>query len=227
MLLTINTKLDTVSITSFPRDLYVFIPGWTNQRINTAFPRGGFKTLKNTFEYNFGIRPDYYVLVNLWIFERVINDLGGITINVPYTLCDNKWMGSKRHCIYAGQRHLYGQEALWYVRSRQTTSDFDRNRRQQQVVQAVFDRALALNTLRKIPKFYNTYVNNVRTNIPLKTVLSFVPTATKLKDSSRIRQYYIDRSATSSWVTPGGGQVLLPRSGKIRTILMEALNSPE
>ncbi len=226
MLLTVNTKLDTVNITSFPRDLYVFIPGWTNQRINTAFPKGGFKTLKNTFEYNFGFQPDYYVLVNLWLFERVINDLGGIYVNVPYTLCDNKWNGAQHHCVYPGKRHMYGKEALWYVRSRQTTSDFDRNRRQQQVVQAVFQRALALNTLGKIPKFYNTYKNSVQMNIPLKTILSFLPTATKLKDTSRINQYYIDKKAVSSWVTSGGAQVLLPRSGKIRSILKQALNSP-
>lgn len=226
LLLTVNTTKHTVSLTSFPRDLYVYIPGWTHQRINTAFPHGGFKALKNTFEFNFGFRPDYYVLVNLWFFERVINDLGGIYINVPYTLCDNKWNGSQPHCVYPGRRLFYGKEALWYVRSRQTTSDFDRNRRQQQVVNAVFQKALALNTLSKAPKFYNTYKHSVRTNIPLKTVLSFVPTATKLKDSSRIHQYYIDRSAVSSWVSPGGAQVLLPRSGKIRNILKQALNSP-
>lgn len=227
MLLTVNTKENTVTLTSFPRDLYVYIPGWTTARINTAYPRGGFKTLKNTFEYNFGFRPDYYVVVNLWFFERIINDLGGIYVNVPYTLCDNKWMGSKHHCIYPGQRHLYGKEALWYVRSRQTTSDFDRHRRQQQVVQAVFERALALNTLGKIPKFYNTYKNNVNTNVPLKTVLSFAPTAAKLTDPSRIRQFYIDRSAVNSWVTPAGAQVLLPKPGRIRSILKQALNSPE
>lgn len=226
ILLTVNTKKDTVSITSFPRDLYVTIPGWTQQRINTAFPHGGFKALKNTFEFNFGFRPDYYVLVNLWFFERVINDLGGVYVHVPYTLCDNKWNGSQRHCVYPGRQHLYGKEALWYVRSRQTTSDFDRNRRQQQVLNAVFERALALNTLGKIPQFYNTYKHSVRTNIPLKTLLSFVPTATKLKDSSRIHQYYIDSSAVSSWVTSGGAHVLLPRYGKIRGILKQALNSP-
>lgn len=226
MLLTINKEKDTVSITSIPRDLYVYIPGWTSQRINTAFPHGGFPALKNTFEYNFGFRPDYYVLINFWFFERVINDLGGIYVQVPRTLCDDNWHG-KRHCIYPGRRHFYGEEALWYVRSRKTTSDFDRNRRQQLVLNAVFDRALALNTLGKIPKLYNTYRNSVSTNIPLKTVLSLVPTAAKLKDTSRIKQYYIDSSAVSSWVTPGGAHVLLPRPGKIRSIFIQALNSPE
>ncbi len=225
ILLTINKQEDTVNITSIPRDLYVFMPGWTSQRINTAFPHGGFPALRNTFEYNFGFRPDYYVLVNFWFFERVINDLGGIYVNVPSTLCD-KWHG-KRHCISPGRRHFYGEEALWYVRSRKTTSDFDRNRRQQAVLNGVLDRALALNTLGKIPKLYNTYRNSVSTNIPLKTVLSLVPTAAKLSDSSRISHYYVDSSAVNSWVTSAGAHVLLPRPGQIRSIFKQALNSPE
>lgn len=225
ILLTINKQKDTVNITSIPRDLFVFIPGWTSQRINTAFPHGGFPALKNTFEYNFGFRPDYYVLVNFWFFERVINDLGGIYVNVPSTLCD-KWHG-KRHCVYPGRRHFYGEEALWFVRSRKTTSDFHRNRRQQVVLDAVLNRALALNTLGKIPKLYNTYRNSVSTNVPLKTVLSLVPTAAKLSDSSRISHYYIDSTAVNSWVTSAGAHVLLPRPGKIRSIFKQALNSPD
>jgi len=227
IILTVNKEKNTVSLTSFPRDLYVYIPGHSSQRINAAFPRGGFPTLQNTFEYNFGFKPDYYVLVNLWFFERIINELGGIYVNVPYTLCDNKWNGSQHHCIYPGQHLLYGKEALWYVRSRQTTSDFDRNRRQQQVLNAVLDRAFALDILGKIPKLYNTYVNSVSTNVPLKTILSLVPTATKLQDRSRIHQYYIDRSAANPWMTPAGAYVLLPKSGQIRQILKQALNSPE
>jgi LCP family protein required for cell wall assembly len=226
MLVTINKKDGTVSVTSFPRDLYVYIPGWTNQRLNTAFPLGGFKTLRQTLDHNFGVKPDYYVLVYLWSFKRIINDLGGITIQVPHTLCDNKWVDGSRHCIAAGRQHIYGQEALWYVRSRQTTSDFDRNKRQQQVVEAVMDRMFALNTITKIPQMYRTYQHTVTTNIPLKTVVSLIPTATKLKDKSRISQYYIDRSVVQSWVTPGGGQVLLPRYRPIREILKDALNSP-
>ena len=227
MLVTINKKEGTVNVTSFPRDLYVYIPGWTTQRLNTAFPYGGFTTLQKTFQHNFGFKPDHYVLVYLWSFKRIINDLGGIYINVPQTLCDNKWVDGSRHCIYPGRQHVYGTEALWYVRSRQTTSDFDRHKRQQQVVEAVLDRAFALNTVTKIPQMYRTYQYSVRTDLNLKTILSLVPTATKLKDKSRIQQFYIDRKAVNSWVTPGGAQVLLPKYQKIRSILEQALNSPD
>ena len=69
MLVTVNTEEGTVNVTSFPRDLYVFIPTWTNQRINTAFAHGGFQLLQDTMLHNFGFKPDYFVLVNLYAFE--------------------------------------------------------------------------------------------------------------------------------------------------------------
>ena len=226
ILVTINTQDQTVNVTSFPRDLYITIPGWTNQRINTAFPHGGFKTLQRTFLHNFGFQPDYFVLINLWSFEYIVNDLGGITMNVPRTLCDNKWGHGQSHCVYPGPHHFYGREALWYVRSRETTNDFARNVRQQQALEALLDRFFELGTLTKIPSLYQTYRDNVRTNLDLSTVVSLIPTATKLSDRSRIQQYFINESAVTHWVSPGGGQVLLPNYGRIRNILSKALNSP-
>jgi LCP family protein required for cell wall assembly len=165
ILLTINKDDDTVHVTSFPRDLYVYIPRWTNQRINTAFAHGGFQMMQDTMLHNFGFKPDYFVLVNLYAFEYFINDLGGIYLDVPQTVCDNKWGYGQSHCIYPGRKLVYGKEALWYARSRETTNDFDRNYRQQLVLAAILDRLLSLNTLTKIPQLYNTYANNVTTNL--------------------------------------------------------------
>ena len=226
ILLTINTKDQTVNVTSFPRDLYVYIPGWTDQRINTAFAHGGFKTLQKTLMHNFGFEPDYYILINLWAFEYIVNDLGGINVYVPRQICDEKWGGGLSHCVYPGNYHFYGREAMWYVRSRETTNDFDRNYRQQLVLEAIFNRLFSLNTLTKIPKLFNTYVKNVTTNLDLGTIVSLTTTGVKLSESSRINQYFIDQSAVRSWVTPTGGQVLLPNFNAIRGILKNALNSP-
>ncbi len=226
ILVTVNKADKTVSVTSFPRDLYLYIPGWTDQRINTAYPHGGFNTLKQTFSHNFGVSPDYFILINLWSFEYIVNDLGGININVPRTVCDNNWSGTNYHCVYAGTQHLYGKEALWYVRTRKTTNDFDRNVRQQLALEAILDRFFSLDIIGKIPDLYGTYKENVVTNLDLGTVLDLVPTALKLKDQNRITQYYINDSVVTDWVTPGGAQVLLPNYAKIRSILKQALNSP-
>jgi LCP family protein required for cell wall assembly len=226
VLVTINTKEDTVNITSFPRDLYVYIPRWTNQRINTAFAHGGFQMMQDTMLHNFGFKPDYYLLVNLAAFEYFIDDLGGIYVDVPRTVCDNKWGYGQTHCTYPGRQHFYSKEALWYVRSRETTNDFDRNYRQQLVLRAILNRLLSLNTLGRIPQLYSTYINNVTTNLDLATLLTLVPTATKMTDQERIRQYFITEASITHWTSPSGAMVLLPNYQAIRNTLNQALNAP-
>ena len=226
ILVTINTKENTVNVTSFPRDLYVYIPGWKDQRINAAYPHGGFECLQETMAYNFGVRPDYYIMVNFWAFEYFVDDLGGFYINVPRTICDDKWGGGESHCVYPGTHHMNGREALWYVRSRVTTNDFDRNKRQQLVLQAILERMLALKTLTRIPQLYKTYSKHVSTDLDLGTVLSLIPTAAKLSDNSLINQYFINQDAIEHWISPTGSQVLLPNFEAIRIVLRAALNSP-
>ena len=226
MLVTINTLEDTVSMTSFPRDLYVYVPGWTEQRINTAFSHGGFKMIQDTFSHNFGFTPDYFIFINVRAFERVINNIGGIYVNVPQALCDDNWGYGLSHCVYPGTQHMDGKEALWYVRSRLTTNDFNRNKRQQLVLDAIYDRLFALDTFTRIPALYDTYVQNVTTNLDVGTVVSLAPTALKLTDKTRIRNYYIDEASITHWLTPSGAQVLLPNYNTIRHTLKKALNSP-
>jgi len=226
ILLTINAEDGTVSVTSFPRDLYIYIPRWTDQRINTAFAHGGFPLFQATMLHNFGFEPDYYILINLWTFEYIINDLGGIYVDVPRTVCDDKWGFGQTHCVYPGSQHFYGKEALWYVRSRVTTNDFDRNYRQQLVLSSILDRLISLESLTRIPQLYDTYVNNVTTNLDVPTLVTLSPTALKLTDKSRITQYFITESMITDWITPSGAQVLLPNFQMIRDVLKNALNSP-
>lgn len=226
ILVTVNTKDNTVNVVSFPRDLYVYIPNWKDQRLNAAYPHGGFEDLQETLAYNFGFRPDFYIMVNFWAFEYFVDDLGGFYINIPRTICDDKWGGGESHCVYPGTHHMDGREALWYVRSRDTTNDFDRNIRQQLVLQAMLDRMLALKTLTRIPQLYKTYSNHVTTDLDLVTVLSLIPTAAKLSDKSLINQYFINQNSIDHWISPTGAQVLLPKYEAIRVILETALNSP-
>ena len=151
ILLTLNPGDGSAHLTSFPRDLYVFIPGWTVQRINTAFAYGGFDTLALTMEYNFGVIPDHYVLINLWSFIDVIDNLGGVDVKVGQTLCDHR-DDHGDYCVYQGTEYMDGETALWYVRSRYSTSDFDRGRRQQEVILAIFDKMLSMDGLQKAPE---------------------------------------------------------------------------
>lgn len=225
LLVTINPAKNSINITSFPRDLYVNIPGGATNRINTAFARGGFETMADTFEVNLGVRPDFYVLINFWSFVDVVDSLGGIDVVASQPLSEYTARGW--YTVPAGVNHMDGDMALYYSRSRKSTSDFDRNRRQQEVVQGIIDKLLSLYTIAKIPELYRIYAANVETNVKLKDIIPLIPVAARFKDTSKIKHYYIGRAQVSNWVTPGGAQVLLPIQNAVIEVMKQALNSPE
>jgi LCP family protein required for cell wall assembly len=225
LLLTINPAKNSINITSFPRDLYVNIPGGATNRINTAFARGGFETMADTFEVNLGVSPDFYVLINFWSFVDIVDSLGGIDVNASQPLSEYTARGW--YTIPAGINHMDGDTALYYSRSRKSTSDFDRNRRQQEVVQGVIDKLISLYTIAKIPELYKIYAENVETNVKLSDIIPLIPVAARFKDTSKIKHYYIGRAQVSNWITPGGAQVLLPIQNAVIEVMKQALNSPE
>ena len=225
ILLTLNLSKGTVNLTSFPRDLYVYIPGYTVQRINTAFQWGDFSSLADTMEYNFGVRPDHYVLINFWSFQQVIDQWDGINVEVAQSLTDHR-SGYGNYTVPAGTVHMDGETALWYVRSRYSTSDFDRGRRQQEVVRALFKRLMKLDIIARAPKLYDTYRENVTTDLKLEDITPLLPLAVQVSDTSRIHHYFIGPYQVTPWVTTYGAQVLIPIREAVLEVMREALNSP-
>jgi polyisoprenyl-teichoic acid--peptidoglycan teichoic acid transferase len=213
----------TVSLVSFPRDLYLNIPGWTTNRINTAFARGGFDLLSQTLEYNFGIRADYYVMVNFTAFKETIDSLGGIKVDVAKTLTDQR-PGKGQYTLPAGRHTLDGSTALWYVRSRYTTNDFDRNRRQQEVLTGLFARLMSLDAVQRAPELYEIYRNNVLTNLALDDIRPLLPLALQVSNTSNIQQYYIGPQEAYRYIVPySGADVLLPNHYAIIEIIRRAV----
>jgi polyisoprenyl-teichoic acid--peptidoglycan teichoic acid transferase len=224
LLLTLNTKNGTASLTSFPRDLYVYIPGWTVNRINTAFPHGGFSTLQMTMEYNFGVRPDYYVLINFWSFSEVIDNLGGIDVQVAKNLSDQR-PGFGPYTVNAGTVRMDGDMALWYVRSRYSTNDFDRTRRQQEVVKALFMKMISIDAVTRAPQLYDIYKRNVTTDLAFENIAPMLPLALQLTDTSRLSQHLIEPRHIISWRNSNGAQVLLPIREAVLEVIKQAINS--
>jgi LCP family protein required for cell wall assembly len=136
--------------------------------LTTAYAYGGFDLAQMTFEYNFGVRPDHYVLIGMNAFKDVVDSLNGIDVQVGQTLTD--WRDHHGYyTVTAGNVHMDGETALLYSRSRYSTSDLARNRRQQEVLQAIFDKLLSLNAVSRAPELYQAYVQNVTTDFLLKT----------------------------------------------------------
>jgi polyisoprenyl-teichoic acid--peptidoglycan teichoic acid transferase len=202
----------------------VYIPGWTVQRINTAFAQGGFPSLQMTMEYNFGVRPDYYVLINFWSFVQVIDNMGGINVQVAKAHTDHR-SGHGQYSVSAGSVRMDGETALWYVRSRYSTSDFDRTRRQQEVIQAIFTKMMSLDAVAKAPQLFEIYKKNVTTNLTFEAIAPLLPMALQVKDSSRMSSYYIGPAQVIAWRNSQGAQVLLPIREAVLQVMKQALKS--
>ena len=227
-----------VSMISIPRDLWVYIPTVGMDRINTAYEYGignyqggGAALLRDTIAYNLGLRIDHIAMVDFSGFSRIVDTLGGIDVPVacPYTdwrLIDpsydsndpNNWA---EYSVPSGMIHMNGDLALWYARSREASSDFDRGRRQQEVLRAMFAQALKANTLSHIPQLYSDFSSTITTDLGLADILKLALYAPKLTNAN-IRGFYIRPPYVSAWVTPGGADVLLPNQPSLQQLLSEA-----
>ena len=227
LLVTVSPNLGVLSITSFPRDLYVYIPGWTMQRINTAHFRGGFELSSAMYAYNFGVKPDYYVLVHFDGFQNIVDSLGGINVQVGRTLTDHR-DGYGQYTVNAGTVLMDGETALWYVRSRTGSNDFDRTRRQQEVLLAMFYRLISLNALQRANELFDQYKRNVDTNVTLDALLPYVGLAAKIgNDPSLISRYAISSNHVIPYRVPSSGaQVLLPHRDLVLEVMRQALHAP-
>ena len=221
ILVILNMDKGTVSMVSFPRDLYVPIPGYSYQRINTAMFYGGFETIAQTFQSNFGIKPDYYILVNFQAFEKIIDTLGGIEVEVSQPFSD-RYQTNRNKQIPAETVHMDSSLALWYARSRQTSNDFDRARRQQEVLHAIGKKLISLNTIEKAKDLYKILSENVTTNVSWTDIKPILPLAFKNQEPSQINRFVIGPGQVYDWITPGGAMVLIPRPDQIRLVIKEA-----
>jgi LCP family protein required for cell wall assembly len=243
IVVSINRAAESVTLITIPRDLFVYIPGWTMNRINTAaahgdsigYPGGGVALLEQTILYNLGIPIHGWARIDFDGFKEVVDILDGV--DVPVSCAIQEWRlkdpgldqqnadNWELYTLQTGVQHLDGDLALWYARSRLRSSDFDRSRRQHQVLRAIFDKALQLNVLPKVPELYAQYVRIVDTDLGANDLLGLAPFAATL-DQSRIKSRFIGRDHVTSWRTPAGAAVLLPRREAIAPLLQEAFLPP-
>jgi len=224
-----------VSVLSIPRDLYVYIPTVGMSRINFAdyygeaynYEGGGPALLRDTLLYNLGLRMDHYVRTNFDGLIGIVDTLGGVDIPVHCRLSDY-WPYPDANGEYPiltmepGLHHMDGETALWYARSRKTTSVFSRERRQQQVLQAIWRKIRSTRTLSQIPSLWEQGQQFVTTDLGLGDLVALAPLAFNLQDHS-VRFYNIGPDEVTPWTTPYGGAVFLPRWENIEPILTEMM----
>ncbi len=226
VLVSIDAENAQVSAVSFPRDMWVKVPALYEMKINSIMQEGGFDAMVGMFDANFGVKPDYYVLTNFEGFTRFIDLLKGVDVQVAKPLkddCDLPMAVNGDCSVKPGTVWMEGTEALWYVRSRKTSDDFDRLRRAQEVLVAVFKKMMTRNAILKIPQLQASLNNNVKTDMPFKKILPLVPVAEKVfSDTSRIKSFAITEDQSTPFISWNGQWILLPDYTAIHEVLATA-----
>lgn len=159
MVLTIDEKNNDIRITSLARDTYVQIPGYGEEKLTHAYAYGGPALLLQTIDKNFGLKIDKYAAVSFSSFEKIIDALGGVEIDVlPKEVRYIQGVDS------AGKQTLNGAEALAYSRIRYADDAYQRDNRQRTVMQAAYNK-LASNP-GDLMEIGNTILGYTKTNMP-------------------------------------------------------------
>ncbi|MEJ2011247.1 MAG: LCP family protein [Anaerolineales bacterium] len=234
MLGTVDPVSETAGMLSIPRDLWVEIPGYSHGRINTAYflgerdrlPGGGPELAVKTVENFLGVPINYYVQIDFTAFERMVDELGGVEINVPAEITVDPIGPHNTVTLEPGVQTLSGPVALAYARNRHTDGgDFDRAQRQQQVALAIRSQILRLNMLptliAKAPALYNDLAEGIRTNLSLNQMIALGLLALQIPPEN-VTQGVIapPDMVTLESVTYGGedAQVLKPVPDQIRML---------
>jgi LCP family protein required for cell wall assembly len=226
VLLLVDADQSVVSAVSFPRDLWVAVPSLYEMKINQVHGIGGFDATAEMMEANFGVRPDYFVLTNFSGFTGIIDRLEGVDVTVEQSLtdrCDLPQAVGGDCTVDPGTVHMDGATALWYIRSRSTSSDYDRLRRAQEVLVGAFGRLMNLKAYKHIPEIYGEFTENVETNMDAAQITSLLPVAVKIfRDPGLIQRFAItEEQATPSW-SWNGMWILLPIPDAIQGVLAQA-----
>ncbi|MCX6028977.1 MAG: LCP family protein [Chloroflexi bacterium] len=233
LVLTVNPKTGTAGILSLPRDLLVTIPG-TGERvkINTVHfigerdkvPGGGPALLRTTVSQLIGYPVDYYVRLNFEGFQQIIDQLGGVDIDVPKTIDDPLYpdenYGYDPLHIPAGRQHMDGKLALKYARTRHVDSDYGRAARQQQVIVAIKDKVMQpgqlASLLPRLPGLTVATANSIQTDMPIEKAIALARAVGQMDLQNPARIVVDNTMGTEVPEDPTLGFILVPDMAKLR-----------
>lgn len=224
ILVRLDAANKTIRMVSFLRDLYVKIPGRGSNRINASYIWGGPELLKKTLEANFGVTVDAYAEVNFERLTKVIDAIGGVTVEVSEAEREqlnsilrfyNTHTGSEvddQLLEASGEQLLTGKQALCFSRIRKIDSDFQRTSRQRKVVEAAFHKVMSLDRLSLIALALDN-MDAVTTDLSVEDVVKLAPLAIRSKNAVFSSMQVPAEGAYSSQ-TVSGMAVLVPNLKK-------------
>ncbi|MGH2661479.1 MAG: LCP family protein [Actinomycetota bacterium] len=192
-LIGVNPKEESASILGFPRDSYVNIPGFGTQKINNALAHGGPELVAQTVAELVGVEIDYYLLTSFEGLRHMVEDLGGIEVEIPYAMSDS----ASGATFEAGPATLDGRQALAFARNRKSTpnGDFSRSENQGLLIMAALEQLRQ--DVRRDPLRLLTWIviglQNIQTDLTLAEVFDLMLTALAVDPKDVVNE-----------VTPGG-----------------------
>jgi polyisoprenyl-teichoic acid--peptidoglycan teichoic acid transferase len=172
MVLHISPKDRRVNVVSLPRDTIMNVPGIGLTKVNHAFAYGGINLTRITLENFFGVKIPFTVAINIDGLAKVIDTLGGLTINVEKRMYYVDYAGGLYVDLYPGIQHLNGRQALGYVRFRHDSSgDIGRILRQQRFMQALAAKIVTKKDVLSAPKVIMSLLSNINTNMSVRQIL--------------------------------------------------------
>lgn len=236
LVVSVDPKSKSASIISIPRDLYVSIPVSNNRsiddRINAAwvyaasekYPGGGPALAKKTVSQTLGVPIHYSAWIDFQGFVRVVDRLGGLSIDVPAPLKDNEYPTEdyrvQRIYFAPGLQHMDGQRALIYARSRHQDSDVYRASRQQEVLLAARDQFLTLDLLPKLPALITEFRDTVKTDVPVNDIVSLANLAKDIDP----RAISVKTVPSTPGKTATGAEVLFVDKKGLSRLVAETFN---
>lgn len=230
MMVSINTKKGTVTTTSFMRDIYLQIPGFYADRINSAYSKGGIPLLEQTIQDNFSVKIDRYLKVNFYSFIDIVDTMGGLDIKISKEEAigmiaplgeQNKYLGKKYGADYikkSGLIHMNGNQALAYARLRKVgRSDWERTQRQRTVIDLIANKTKKL-SLTELNSLLNKVLGKISTDLTDAEIAYYLLHASTYLNYER-GQIQIPAEGTWTRQIIRGADVLCPDfTSNIRTL---------
>ena len=221
MIATIDPKLDQAALLSIPRDTRVKIKGHGYDKINAAYAYGGERLTQDTVEEFLGVNMDHYIIVNVKAFQRIIDALGGVDIDVEKRMYyEDPWDddGGLLIDLRPGLQHMDGKTAVTYVRYRDEEGDIGRIKRQQAFMKACMEKVTSPAIIPKLPSVIAEVFESVKTDLSVRQLLEFAGSLNKAKGNGLKtemvpgRPLYIE--GISYWI---------PKVSELRTALVDTL----
>ena len=203
MVLTIDSKNKAIKLSSIERDTYVDIPGHSTEKLTHAYAYGGIDLLREVFKTNFDLDINKYVIVNFISFMDIVDAIGGVKVDVKekditelnkliescysyyahQAKADGKEIKSKEEVTKNGVQRLNGYQTLAFSRIRHNDDAFNRDNRQREVLQSVYNEFLDGN-LKEYKKCFDIILDNIKTNISPIEMLKLIYTVYKVNNKN-------------------------------------------